>query len=171
MAHTKLLSVSNFTLEEAQHHQERANLVAEVVQGIQNALSPTIVDQSKPSYIGTPSGPPSQVPTQESVQEQALYTGRALPFALAQQMQQMQEMQTLLTQLMTQSLNTGTTGHTQNQGTHQRCQRPRNCYCWTHGACGHTREECRTRADGHQMTATFQNRMGGSTRNVRNANT
>ena len=100
--HTELHSISNFTLEEAQRHQERANLVAEVVQGIQNALPSTVFEQSQPSESGTP----SDAPNQEPVQQHALYTGQAFPTARAQQMQQMkqmQQMQTLLAQLMTQS--------------------------------------------------------------------
>ena len=35
-------------------------------------------------------------------------------------------------------------------------------YCWTHGACNHTSAECQRQATGHQNTATFDNRMGGS---------
>ena len=170
-AHTELCLVSNFTLEEAQRHQERANLVAEVVQGIQNALSSTIFNNTQHNDSETPSGPPSQAPAQEPTQEQALYTGQALPSALAQQMQQMQQMQLLLTQLMTQSLNAGIAGRNPAPGNLQRHQRTTNHYCWTHGACGHTGEECRTRAEGHQTAATFRNRMGRSTRNVRNADT
>ena len=166
-AHTELRSVSNFTLEEAQRHQERANLVAEVVQGIQNALPATVFDQSPPPQSETP----SQAATQEPTQEQALYTGQVVPNAFAQQLQQMQQMQTLLTQLMAQSLNANTDGRTPNPGNRSRRQRTTNRYCWTHGACGHTGDECRARADGHQVTATFRNRMGGSTRNVCNPNT
>ena len=69
-AHTELCSVSNFTLEEAQCHQERANLVAEVVQGIQNALPSAVFEQSLLNESGTPSDAPSQEPVQEHV----LYT-------------------------------------------------------------------------------------------------
>ena len=183
-AHMELRSVSNFTLEEAQRHQERANLVAEVVQGIQNALPSTIFDQPPQNECTIPPSQSSQAPTQippsqsgqipdpEIPPEQALYTNQALPSTLAQQMHQMQQIQVLLTQLMTQSLNAGSTNQNQNQNPRQQ-RRPRviNRYCWTHGACAHTGNECRARTTGHQATATFQNRMGGSTRNVRTANT
>ena len=40
-------------------------------------------------------------------------------------------------------------------------------YCWTHGACFHPGHKCRNKAQGHQDNATFQNRMGGSVKNVR----
>ena len=36
-------------------------------------------------------------------------------------------------------------------------------YCWTHGACAHTGATCNTPSDGHQVTATFNNMLGGST--------
>jgi len=40
-------------------------------------------------------------------------------------------------------------------------------YCWTHGHSNnlaHTSLTCKTRAEGHQETATATNTMGGSTR-------
>ena len=37
-------------------------------------------------------------------------------------------------------------------------------YCWTHGACAHTGKFCNYPAEGHQIEATFANKMGGSTR-------
>ena len=40
-------------------------------------------------------------------------------------------------------------------------------YCWTHGGCNHTSADCRTKATGHQDSATWRNRMGGSERNMR----
>ena len=35
-------------------------------------------------------------------------------------------------------------------------------YCWTHGGCSHTSSECNMRAPGHQDSATFENKQGGS---------
>jgi len=40
-------------------------------------------------------------------------------------------------------------------------------YCWTHGGCNHSSSECRKKATGHQDTASWTNRMGGSDRNVK----
>lgn len=37
-------------------------------------------------------------------------------------------------------------------------------YCWTHGVCGHSSADCRSKAPGHQNTATERNKIGGSTR-------
>jgi hypothetical protein len=36
-------------------------------------------------------------------------------------------------------------------------------YCWTHGACAHNSRDCNSQATGHQVAATFENKMGGST--------
>ena len=38
-----------------------------------------------------------------------------------------------------------------------------NKYCWTHGACGHSSNQCYHRKTGHKPTATFKNKLGGST--------
>jgi hypothetical protein len=38
-------------------------------------------------------------------------------------------------------------------------------YCWSHGGCNHTGAECNTPAQGHQVNATFANKMGGNTHN------
>ena len=35
-------------------------------------------------------------------------------------------------------------------------------FCWTHGGCGHTSNECTRKAPGHQMDATKDNKKGGS---------
>lgn len=37
-------------------------------------------------------------------------------------------------------------------------------YCWTHGSCAHQGCDCRNPGEGHQATATFDNRMNGSDR-------
>jgi hypothetical protein len=40
-------------------------------------------------------------------------------------------------------------------------QRP-ELYCWTHGVGNHNSKYCRSPADGHQVTATAANKMGGN---------
>jgi hypothetical protein len=35
-------------------------------------------------------------------------------------------------------------------------------FCWTHGGCGHTFNECTRKALGHKKDATKDNKMGGS---------
>ena len=36
-------------------------------------------------------------------------------------------------------------------------------YYWTHGACFHDSRSCNNKSAGHKPTATFQNKLGGST--------
>ena len=36
-------------------------------------------------------------------------------------------------------------------------------YCWTHGACAHTSDECNKPNEGHKKDATFTDMKGGST--------
>ena len=38
-------------------------------------------------------------------------------------------------------------------------------YCWTHGSCAHAGKDCRMRKEGHKDAATFNQLMGGSTKN------
>ncbi len=44
-------------------------------------------------------------------------------------------------------------------------QRNYTIYCWTHGGCAHAGTACVEKVPGHQDLATFENKMGGSTRN------
>ncbi len=48
-------------------------------------------------------------------------------------------------------------------GNGQPCDKSK--YCHTHGATVHTSWWCKKPKDGHQYEATFQNKMGGSTKN------
>ena len=61
--------------------------------------------------------------------------------------------------------NNGTQGRGGGRsGNQQHCRRTNTTkYCWTHGACAHTSNECTSHAEGHKVTATFDNKMGGST--------
>ena len=54
---------------------------------------------------------------------------------------------------------------TPGQGGGPQLRRRRNTskYCWTHGACSHSSAECNNKREGHQDSATFANKQGGST--------
>jgi len=41
-------------------------------------------------------------------------------------------------------------------------RRQTDTYCWTHGGSNHSSQDCKKQAPNHQVTATFENRMGGS---------
>ena len=71
----------------------------------------------------------------------------------------------LITDLQQQVANlkapTSTPG--QRNGNQLRRRRNTSKYCWTHGACSHGSAECKNKRDGHQDSATFANKQGGST--------
>ena len=87
------------------------------------------------------------------------------PIQLVQQMQQ--------SMMVTPSQQSN--GGNNNSGKNGRRRQPRktpddasfnrrftNKYCWTHGACGHTSQDCSVRATGNQEAATLEQRLGGS---------
>ena len=43
-------------------------------------------------------------------------------------------------------------------------------YCWTHGACGYEGKSCHRKAQGHKDEASFNDRMGGSTKGIKRFN-
>jgi len=43
-----------------------------------------------------------------------------------------------------------------------------NQYCWSHGFCNHISRKCNFPHEGHQVAATANNRLGGSSKNARN---
>jgi hypothetical protein len=55
-------------------------------------------------------------------------------------------------------------GGNDGRGTPAR-QRNFSAHCWTHGGSGHSGANCIHKLNGHQDNATFQNKMGGSTKN------
>ena len=55
----------------------------------------------------------------------------------------------------------GGRGNPRGRGTRRRNTK---FYCWTHISCAHTSKFCNYPAEGHQIEATFANKMGGSTR-------
>jgi hypothetical protein len=59
----------------------------------------------------------------------------------------------------------GQGGGGRSRGNQQYRQRNYSKYCWTHGACGHIGSTCNTKLAGHQDTASFTDKMGGSTNN------
>ena len=157
-AHTELRSVNNFTLGQAQRNEERANLVTEVVQGIQNVLPDAVF--APPSETPLPP-PPDDLPLEQAFMANQQQQQQLTPF------QQFQQMQMMFNQMMAAHLNPPP-GNGNHPGNRPRRTRVTNRYCWTHGACAHTGSECRAPATGHQAAATFQDRMGGSTHNLRN---
>ena len=60
--------------------------------------------------------------------------------------------------------NTGTNNGSNKNKSKKNKEKKDRKYCWSHGACAHSGTECNNRKDGHKQDATFQNMMGGSTK-------
>ncbi len=157
---------------------EQANLVQQVVDGVQQALLP-------------PDG--TADPTTDILQ-QVVNSASENTTTQQQLVQQLAQLQQSVTQMQFQLNNQQqpTTNYQQYQdngggygrggagrggqfgrgrggrgGYDQRLRYPRryNMYCWSHGGCGHLGGRCRDKKPGHKDNATFENKMGGSTNN------
>lgn len=173
-AHEELRETSNDTLQAMQH----ANIARQVIDGIAHLMPP-----SPPPVLTPPvaSEPPSIDETQTSVltNPTAFYTADQTAI-LPSLMQQMSAMQTMM-MTMQSSMCGGTgsggrggrggrgrgcTGSTMTAGRGTTAANTMTLYCWTHGWCRHNGTQCSAPAEGHQVTATKTNRMGGSERNL-----
>ena len=161
-AHQELCEVTDIEMEEAQQQAQQANLVEQVVQGIQNMIQtnkPTTTNE-QPTLDHMPPMEPPPVCPQALPTNNMAFTATSMHPQFLQQFQAMQQMQfEQMQKMMEQMTNMNT--NTNNNG---KKKRTTNKYCWTHGACAHLSKDCRSKADGHQDDATFQDRMGGSTR-------
>ena len=119
-AHKELRESTDITLQDS--HLNHANLVKEVVEGVQQVLLPSTAE--------------------DSVDDLLLQVANAAK----------------LKSSPSPTLPTG-----------PRRER-RQYYCWTHGLCYHSGDRCRTKKEGHQDTATLQNKMGGNTRGCSTSN-
>ena len=168
-ARKELKETSGSTIGSSQLN-ETANLVQQVVDGVQQALLPSDAAHD---------------PTAEILQ-QVVNSASATTTTQQQLMQQIANLQQTVTQMQFQ-LNTsnqqqphafdpagrgGRGGGYQGRGrgggrggAPLRYPRRYNLYCWTHGGCGHLGGACRDKKPGHKDEATFENKMGGSTAN------
>jgi len=120
-----------------------ANIVQEVIEGVQQVLQPAM----EASY--------------EAEAADILQHANAATTAPTQQTVLMEQMLHMM-QLMQQQLQQSSAGN-KNNATNNKLRTKINKYCWTHGACAHSSSECRNKKPGHQDAVTFDNRMGGST--------
>ena len=93
----------------------------------------------------------------------------ALELKVAEQNTKLDDQASKIDSLMTlvknqNQRNTNTQGRGQGRYPYTPRWRQLNRYCWTHGVCTHTSERCKSGARGHKSEATFQNKMGGSTK-------
>ena len=181
-AQTELRESAGPTLNDSDLDQ-RANLVREVVDGVQEILAPTNEDEATADMLQQVMNSASQSTSTQQI--------------LVQQLQQVQQMMsTMQSQLNAVSAVQGTQftpftiqgrgggrGGAGGRGRGTAGGRVRfvaggaepfvrryNMYCWTHGGCAHRGVACRGKLEGHQDNATFENKMGGSTANCPTGN-
>jgi hypothetical protein len=173
-AHQEFRETTDVTLEESDLQRNNAHLVQQVVDGMQQAMmiNDNTNDESAETILQMANSANRASETQQQLQ---------------MQLQQMQQAMGLLqAQVANQGYNgyppqggpntpgypPGYQGRGRGRGRGGRDgrgnnfrQRNSSIYCWTHGGCGHASAVCMSKLDGHQDNATFQNKLGGSTRN------
>jgi hypothetical protein len=165
-AHQEFRETTDITLEESDLQRNNANLVQQVVDGLQQAMI---------------AEPPTDDPADLRLQLANSVTNQQ---HLNHQLQQMQQAMALLTTQIAAQQTTpppyaphsfppsqsrggrgrsafGAHGRGRGDGGRSR-QRNTSLYCWTHGGCGHTSATCLTKLPGHQDAATFVNKMEGN---------
>ena len=160
-AYQELRETTDLTLEAAQLQQQQANIIEQVVAGIQDAMS-----QVQPAPVQAPAPMPSVIPTLVEQQANAVTDAHHLVPQLMRQMQDMQTQHMQQMQTLVSQMSTSTGGATPRSNPRNRRPPNRSKYCWTHGACAHDGPQCRNKATGHKDAATLANRMSGSTNNV-----
>jgi hypothetical protein len=158
-AHREFRETTDITLEDSELQRNNAHLVQQVVDGMQQAMAQ---DDGNSELI------------QQMTNSAAIAT--ATQTQLQQQIQQMQQSMSLLQAQVASNQqprshgyqgqnNRGRGGYQGRGGRGNNNRRNTSLYCWSHGGAGHTSADCNTKLAGHQDAATFQNKMGGSTRN------
>jgi len=149
-AHQELKEAGDLQLRDTQFNS--ANLVQEVIDGVQSVLTPsenTVNDQ-----------------TNDVIQHMANNAAhqQMMPQMMAQMMELLNKMTVMQENLQHQSV--AASSNASRNSTSVRSHRSRtntNYYCWSHGACAHSSDQCKSKRPGHQDAATFTNKMGGST--------
>ena len=155
-AHQELKEAGDLTIRETQF--QTANIVQEVIDGVQAVLqTPETSADNNPEVF-------------QHIANNMAQT-QLLPQLMTQMSQLIQQMNAMQQQINTQADNTSTTRYSSLSVSRQ--HRPRtniSNYCWSHGACAHTSQQCRSKKPGHRNEATFTNKLGGSTAYYNNSN-
>ncbi len=128
-----------------------ANLVQDVIDGVQQVLQPAM----EASY--------------EAEAHDNMQHAHNISSASTRQTDLMEQMLAMM-QLMQQQLNQSPALSSTRPLNQRRPRTKTNKYCWTHGACAHGSSECQNKKAGHQDSATFDNMLGGSNEYVSNRN-
>ena len=159
-AHKAMKRTGALTIQETFNRDTVANMVQEELHQVLVATQDPHFGSDNTSVAHLPSGstslPPSITPTVSSD------TSSASDLTLQTMQQQMALMQQMMMHQL--ALAQQPTPTSTNQRTTRKWNQQK--YCWTHGACNHWSPECRSKADGHKDSANFENKQGGSTKNI-----
>ena len=147
-AHQELKETGDLQVRETQFNS--ANLVQEVIDGIQSALQP------QDSTDG---------PTTEVLQHMANSAAQqqVMPQRISQMVDFLQKMSVMQQKINDQQSSTTSLTTSTNSSSRRRRRTNISFYCWSHGACAQPSPECKGKRPGHQDAATFENKRGGST--------
>jgi hypothetical protein len=186
-AHQEFRETTDISLEESELARNNANLVQQVVDGLQSALTPdeTLQNESAELIAQMAHSATRSNETQQQLTAQLAQMQQAMAILQTQVQQQHhapqqhhyqppyaphgggQNQQQFLPRggrsaFGYQGRGRGRDGR--GRGNQNR-QRNTAIYCWTHGGCGHLGASCNVKLPGHQDAATFLDKMGGSTNN------
>ena len=148
-AHKELKEVGDLQLRETQFNS--ANLVQEVIDGVQSALQPQDL-------------PPDS--TNKSIQPMANSAAQqqVMPQLMSQMVDLLQKMSTMQQKMQNQQSSSTTSISSSSNSGSRRCRITNiSFYCWSHGACAHPSAEYKIKRPGHQDAAMFENKRGGYT--------
>ena len=160
-AHKTMKRTGALTLQDTFHQDAVAHMVQEelhqVLLASQECLEP--MDVTAPDNLSTGT---SSIPQATSTTTSPSTTSVASDITMQTFQQQMAMMQQIMMQQLAMAQQTDSTPSSLKNKRKWNQQK----YCWTHGACNHNSPDCRTKANGHQDSATFQHCKGGSTKNI-----
>ena len=149
------------TLQDTLNRDAIAHMVQEELQQVLLASQecPDAMDITVPDDASTGISSIPQATTTTTLPSTTSITSDITMQTLRQQMAMMQQLMTQQLAMAQQTDSTPSSHKNMRKWNQQK-------YCWTHVACNHNSPECRTKADGHQDSATFQNRKGSSTKKI-----
>ena len=134
-------------------------ILAEVNNVRESVLSTIAQAVPEQQYNEVPS-PPTQMINQTTNQDQVSYDMISV----------IKELQNEIKDLKRSRQNNHQQGQSSRKNNHQQGQYRgyttrvnKSKYCYTHGACAHDGKFCKKKRQGHKDSATFENKIGGST--------
>ena len=170
-AHKARKSTGALTIQDTLNRNTVANMVHEELHQVlvtsqqsQDVLDMTEVESRYTSSASLPQATTTTTTTTSTTTSSI--TSNITMQTIQQQMAMMQQLMMQQLALANQSLGQPAKLSNPKNTNKNKCKWNQMKYCWTHGACNHWSPNCRTKAGGHQDSAIFQERKGGSTKNL-----